>query len=420
MPEQTDASHEQPHREWLVFAPKLRQGSYDTVRALVEDPVAPVPPAQCVVFVPAENIFNALHNPDRVGFPVLLGDQNIAIAIADLIHKLGKARRVGQIQQRIRLQCVPVSARDHRLFKALGQIEDRAILLPRPQSVQFEGMDKLSVDFYKLPRQSAMSLFANSFLVPVRMIEDDQGSRIGGDILQQGSKPGRRPPGERGQISHRLTRQVGVEIVDTQMEEGMPVRDRPLHRNGSFAALLQNRERQGALDIVMVRQRDLSVPAEVILNAIGFEQPCVMRSERRRPPRARKIERAPVNALVSRLAAFERDAQRRDPLREAVNEIQPLAGVQRVPVKRYCRPKTPPREMIGFKEKVGGSHARSCEKGSCSNTSRRKLLGRNSMRTGRAFNESTRFASNKALNSNSCEEPCSAIQPVSSWSASRV
>src|SRR5579872_6647939 len=103
----------------------------------------------------------------------------------------------------------------------------------------------------------------------------------------------------------------------------------------------------------MVGERDVSVPAEVILDSPGFEQPRVMRREGWRPPGAGEIERRAVNRSIASLTLVQCHAQRAEAAREPVDKIQPLPGMQRVPVERHCGSETAAREGIRFKVKVG-------------------------------------------------------------------
>jgi hypothetical protein len=76
-------------------------------------------PAISVVFEIAKDILQVLEYPHRERFQVLVRDQDVAVALANLFYKLCEGGGVGQVEDGVRLIPMPVSAGNERLPKAL-------------------------------------------------------------------------------------------------------------------------------------------------------------------------------------------------------------------------------------------------------------------------------------------------------------
>ncbi len=68
-----------------------------------------------------------------------------ALLSANLLHKLGKAGGVGEIDIGVRFHAVPVAAGDEKHVAFLRQLPHRAIFVPVAQPVQFQRMDEMAV-----------------------------------------------------------------------------------------------------------------------------------------------------------------------------------------------------------------------------------------------------------------------------------
>ena len=167
------------------------------------------------------------------------------------------------------------------------------------------------------------------------MIEDDQNVR---DIMKRSQQfhQARRGgfAGVGSQIVHDQMRLALRQIVNAQMKHGAVEWNAPLDRKRNLNRVRKLAQRGGRADAVMIGQRNETQQFEVDFDLIALQFKGLLRRQRRRPVRLRKIDR-PDGFLA---LFFQSPAQQRPFFSKRRDENKALFGLIRMTVKGNSRP----------------------------------------------------------------------------------
>jgi hypothetical protein len=107
------------------------------------DALVPVARALRKLGIVAHRVDGRLQNAVLPRLGVLRHEEHVALLLAaNLVHELGKAGRVGQVDVGVRLHAVTVAAGDEQHVPLLRQLPRGAVLIPVAQAVQLQRVQK--------------------------------------------------------------------------------------------------------------------------------------------------------------------------------------------------------------------------------------------------------------------------------------
>lgn len=144
--------------------------------------------------------------------------------------------------------------------------------------------------------------------------------------------------GEAGQLGEEATSVLRRKIVQADVEESRAVRDGPFQRDRDVAALLQDAQVHGRVDVVVIGERDERLQAEALLDLVALELPGFAGASGGRPPDAFEVNRRAMRCGEARFQALNGEADGLAAFAEAAEEAKRLLGMESVTVERDASP----------------------------------------------------------------------------------
>jgi hypothetical protein len=127
---------------------------------------SPGPSLPKTLRVIANNIDDRTQEPKLKRPPVLRHEHDVAEAsVSHVMDELDQRGGVAQIQDRVRLEAMAISTRDHGKAGLLCQSDDFLVLVPAAQSVHFQTVKRGSVIAEKPAKSLRVSIAADAFLI---------------------------------------------------------------------------------------------------------------------------------------------------------------------------------------------------------------------------------------------------------------
>ena len=244
----------------------------------------------------AHGVDRRLQNPMLPRLRILRHEEDIALLLPPyLVHKLGKAGGVGQVDIGVRFHAVPVTAGDSQHVPLLSQAPRSAVFFPMPQPIQLQRVQIVAVPLQELVYQKLVLLPADQVQIPHRMVEDHQYVWIRVQRRQDLGEPrvaraGRKTP----ENLHPLRGARAGQVVYAQVERLLSIGSAPLQRYRNAPCAGHRPQQHRRLNRVVIGEGNHGRQVQLFdLLALQIERQ--LGGHRRRPVSGRIVHPHPVH-----------------------------------------------------------------------------------------------------------------------------